>query len=194
MRERQPREVGARPPRRSAVALLLAFSVLTACARADFSAWKPFSPDGAAFTVSVPGTPAKERRLSKFPAGDFETDVFALDLPDGGFITITDTAIPFGSGGNSNAGGILDSSVARIVESASGHIVYTRDVIVSGFAGKEVEVDVPTAAIASGGRLRARTVVAGSHLYELICVLPNRLTANEEMNHFLDSFVLRPAT
>lgn len=172
--------------------LVIAVSALTACSNADFSGWKPYSPEDGAFTVSLPGTPVKERRLSKFPTGDLETDVYSLDLPDQGFITITDTVMPLGANGRTGVADILKSSVGRIVESSSGQVVYNRDVVVAGYPGREVEVDVPTAAVESGGRLRARSVVVGTHLYELICVMPNRLTANEEFNHFLDSFAPKP--
>lgn len=174
-------------------ALTFVFAFLSGCGSADFSTWKTYSPDDGSFTVSVPGTLVHERRMSKFASGDLETDVYALDFPDGGFVTITDTVVPLGMNARDGAGAIVDNSVDRIIASASGQQVYNRGVVVAGYAGREIELDLPTAVVETGGRLRARVFVAGTHLFELICVVPNRLSANDELNHFLDSFALRQA-
>lgn len=125
------------------------------------------------------------------PRGDLETDIYSLDLADGGFLTITDTMLPPDLNVESGATELLDSSVSRIVQSASGKLHYTRDVVVAGYTAREFEADVPTAAVAGGGRLRARVLLAGTRLYEVIGVVPNRRTADSELSHFLDSFTLR---
>ena len=164
---------------------------ITACGGPDFSSWKPYSPDGAAFTVSLPGTPIKEHQLAKNPRGNLPTDIYSLDLADGGFLTITDAVLPSGLNLEAGAQEMLDSSIDRIVESASGRMLYTREVTISGYTAREVDVDVPTSVVNGGGRLRARVVLAGPRLYEIVGVLPNRKTAEVELAHFLESFTLR---
>ena len=179
--------------RRRIAAALLAFVAASgaACAGPDFSAWQPYTPEGAAFTVSMPGTPVKEHQLAKNPRGNLETDIYSLDLAGGGFLTITDSVLPPGLNLEADAAETLESSLARIVESASGRVLYARDVTISGYPAREVDVEVPTSVIEGGGRLRARAVRAGPRLYELIGVVPNRRTAEVELAHFLDSFTLR---
>ncbi len=177
----------------AAAALTLVAATSASCAGADFSAWKPYSPEGAAFTVSMPGTPVKEHQLAKNPRGNLETDIYSLDLAGGGFLTITDAVLPPGLNLEAGAAEMLESSLARIVESASGRVLYSRDVTISGYAAREVDVEVPTSVVEGGGRLRARVVLAGPRLYEHIGVLPNRRTAEVELAHFLDSFTLREA-
>lgn len=175
----------------AAAALALAAASGAACAGPDFSKWKPYSPEGAAFTVAMPGTPVKEHQLATNPRGNLETDIYSLDLAGGGFLTITDAVLPPGLNLDADATETFESSIARIVESASGRVLYSRDVTISGYAAREVDVDVPTSVVEGGGRLRARVVLAGPRLYELIGVVPNRRTAEVELAHFLDSFTLR---
>lgn len=175
----------------AAAALALLAACGAACAGADFSDWKPFTPEGAAFTVSMPGTPVREHHLTTNPRGNLETDIYSMDLAGGGFLTITDAVLPPGLNLEADATETLESSLARIVESASGRVLYSRDVTISGYRAREVDVDVPTSVVDGGGRLRARVVLAGPRLYELIGVVPNRRTAEVELAHFLDSFSLR---
>ena len=175
----------------AAAAIALAAASGAACAGPDFSDWKPYSPEGAAFTVSMPGTPVKEHKLAKNPGGNLETDIYSLDLAGGGFLTITDAVLPSGLDLEAGSAEMLESSMARIVESASGRLLYSRDVTISGYAAREVDVEVPTSIIEGGGRLRARVVLAGPRMYELIGVVPKRRTAEVELAHFLDSFTIR---
>ena len=175
----------------AAAAIALAAASGAACVGPDFSAWKPYSPEGAAFTVSMPGTPVKEHKLAKNPGGNLETDIYSLDLAGGGFLTITDAVLPSGLDLEAGSAEMLESSMARIVESASGRLLYSRDVTISGYAAREVDVEVPTSVVEGGGRLRARVVLAGPRMYELIGVVPKRRTAEVELAHFLDSFTLR---
>lgn len=176
---------------RAASAIGCALLLVSSCGGADFSSWKPYSPEGAAFTVSLPGTPVKEHQLGMNPRGNIETDIYSLDLAEGGFLTITDGVMPPGIDIESGAKEIIDSSVGRIVESASARVRYTRDITIAGYAAREIDAEVPTAAVPGGGRLRARVVLVGTRLYELIGIVPNRQTAEAELDHFLNSFTLR---
>lgn len=172
-------------------AVLLSLAGAVGCANRDFSQWKPYSPEGAKFTVTMPGIPVKEHQRATNPRGNLETDIYTLDVPGGGFYTVTDAVMPPGLDLTSGLDEILDSSADRIVESASGRLLYKRNVSVAGYAGREVEVEIPSAAVEGGGRLRARVVLVGERLYELIAVTPDRRSADAEREYFLDSFTIR---
>jgi hypothetical protein len=172
-------------------ALACAVAIAAGCAPADARVWKTFAPEGGGFSVSMPGTPERRHDFAQHDSGTIETNVYTLLLPEGGFYTVADAALPPGVDTKGGAEAVLDSACDRIVDSASARLVTKQTIFLNGRPGRQLEAVVPESAVAGGGTMRGRVYLVGPKLYQLIAVVPKPATTTGAVDRFLDSFVLK---
>jgi hypothetical protein len=182
-----------RPAGRVAPSVLaIALCALGACAPPDRAAatWRAFAPEGAGFSVLLPGVPERQHEVARGERQSIETDVYTLDLPAGGFYSVVVSRLPKRAEPGSETDRALDSAVERAVASASARLVSKQTVFLGGQSGRQVEADVPESAVAGGGTLRGRVFVSGERLYEVIAVVPRTEAGSPATARFLESFEL----
>lgn len=178
--------------RTAAAPLALGFALaLASCAPADTSVWKTFSPEGAKFSVSMPGTPERNRGYGKNESGTLETNVYTYVLPDGGFYTVVDAALPQNFDAKQGTAVALDSACDQVAGSADARLVSKEKVFLGRHEGRQIEAEVPESAVAGGGIMRGRIYLAGSRLYEVVAVVPKAAASSPSIARFLDSFEVK---
>ncbi len=184
------------PEGRTAPTLLaVVLCALSACAPPERAAgtWRAFGPEGAGFSVLMPGVPERRHEVARGAAGSVETDVYTLELPGGGFYSIVVSRLPKRSASGRETDQALDSAVERAVASASARLVSKQTVFLGGEPGRQVEAEVPETAVAGGATLRGRFFVSGERLYEVIAVVPRAEASSPATARFLDSFEVNPS-
>lgn len=177
--------------RQALVARAAAFAlaaVAAACAppSADTARWQAVSPEGAKFSVQMPGVPRRDHDVGTNPNGAVETNVYTYDKPEGGFYSVVDSTLPSRPSSDQEAAAVLDSACDRVVGSASARQTERQVIFISGNAGRQVTAEVPESAVAGGAALRARVYLVGTKLYEVIAVVPK--AEADAAARFLDSF------
>lgn len=182
----------ARADRVASALLAFVLCALSACAPPERAAasWRAFAPEGAGFTVLMPGVPERRHEVARGERRSVETDVYTLELPAGGFYSIVISRLPKRAEPGRETDQALDSAVERAVASASARLVSKQTVFLGGQPGRQVEAEAPESAVAGGATLKGRMFVSGERLYEVIAVVPRAEAGSPATARFLDSFEL----
>ena len=183
---------GSSPNTPTLALLAVAACALGACAPPERAAgtWRAFGPEGAGFSVQMPGVPERRREVARGAAGSIETDVYTLDLPAGGFYSIVVSRLAKRADPGRETALALESAVDRAVASAAARLVSKQTVFLGGSTGRQVEAEVPESAVAGGATLKGRVFVSGERLYEVMAVVPRAEADSPATARFLDSFEL----
>ena len=161
---------------------------VAACETPDKFTWHLYQPESKSFSVLVPFEPQHEHQSSQVGDATVESDVYVVELPDGGFFTVVESTLPRNIDDKGGAGEILESSCARLVESASGTELGRKEITLGPHKGREVEATVPDSEVPGGGSLRARVYLARPRLFEVIVIVPRGDVQSSSVTKFLDSF------
>lgn len=157
----------------------------------DLGPWSTFSPDGASFSVLMPGLPTEDRDVAtKNTTGDIDFKSYTLELPYGGFLSVVVAELPEATVIKGNTDEILDSACAHIAQSAGGTVTGKRLAPLGDRPGREFFVDVPESAVPGGGALRAKVYLVDRTMYQLIAIVPRSKRNSDTPGKFLDSFTL----
>jgi hypothetical protein len=150
--------------------------------------WKVFTSKEGGFSVSLPGTPAEDRRTTRSAAGTFPGTVYILEGKKGdGFYLAGFTDLPasvFKAGTDAQR---LDSARDEAVAHARGKLKDEKRIDLKGHPGREllIEVDAKTF-------VQARFYLVRQRLYQVLVLGSKDVPGARNTLRFLDSFRLVP--
>ncbi len=170
--------------------VLSAALVLGALAPCWAQGWKSFSPAGAGFSVSLPGTPKSERNVSKDEDGtqttdqDYELESASMLLKigyqehDAQFARLINTS------------NLLDEVTQAALKAMGGAAsrAKPRQITLDGFEGRDVSTKI--AEDGQQSTIRLRVFWAGRRLYMQMAAFSDSATDKAGSSRFIDSLKL----
>jgi hypothetical protein len=156
----------------------LAALLLPGAARATAD-WQPFRSEPGGFTVLLPGRPAEQTET----IDDSPVHRFTLSPEPGrGFVIAYGDRQDFRS---TPVEEVFDNVRNGFLSGSGGTLKTERTMALAGRPAREILAEGP-----NGSLLKARFILDGERLYTVVAVAPAGDSALEEMDRFLNSFML----
>ncbi len=159
--------------------------LLAAAAQAGETSLKEFKWEAGKCTVLMPGTP-KELPPNKGvgPNGmTVETHMVLLDAGKHVYLLAYTANADLLKASDELKKKALDDGRDAAVRNIKGKLTSEKDVKVAGEPGREIQIEAPGLGI-----YRARLVIIGDRLYQLVVAGPEEIARSKDADKFLDSF------
>lgn len=152
----------------------------------DPSEWKEFAPPGGRCAALMPGSPKHINTKANSPVGPIDCEQFVVERSRGSlafFVAFSDVpahAVRVGTDQD-----VLNGMRDGAASSAKGQVVSESAIVLSGYAGKELEIRMPGNTV-----IRARHYVVQRRMYQVMVASTNGRPADDDVKKFFDSFKL----
>ena len=167
-----------------ALVLLLLVSVVALGAQAQ--GWREFTSPEGFFSVEVPDAPVRETKTQTDPnAGEFTTNLYISRAPGEVYVfgwVDYDPKFKFGVQAE------LEANRDKFVAAMKAKLLETTKISLGTHPGIEFTAELPNA------RIKSRVYVVGRRPYQLIAVTSPGGNSAPNVERFLKSFTLSPAT
>jgi hypothetical protein len=145
------------------------------------TSWRPFSPPGGGFTVSLPGAPAEKKQTVAAEDGMLDARLFVVEVKGGAAYVVSVTDFPKAENPERRLSNARDGAV----KSVSGKLLHERKIKLDGFPGRELWIDAD-----KSGLIHTRIYAVKERLYQTLAIGPKDFVETKETARFLDSFKL----
>ena len=168
-------------------------------AEASGPAWKTFRPDGAGFSVALPGQPRREERAVATDAGEVPSVRYEAGA---GGVNYSVSFVDYGAAAARDPKRLLDATRDAVIRLSKGDLLGERRVTLGRYPGRDFEAAIPLvkpagapgAAESKGeterGLLRCRIYLVGRRVYQVMAAGPKRAEDAEQVDAFFKSFKL----
>jgi len=160
----------------------------TAPAVNPYAGWVEYISDPMGFTVMAPKPMEISREKSETADGPTDINYFMAEM---GAVTYGVVCNDFSPEFTAKIDRkeFLDKGVKGFVDKLAGTLTAERDVTLSGYTGREIEMTGSSQGVALYGK--ARFFLAGTRLYQLAYIAEQGKEDAAAVDHFLDSFKLK---
>jgi hypothetical protein len=149
--------------------------------------WKPYAPADGAYTIAMPTSPVDEKRPLTLASGGAVELAGVTAKRDSALFTVMSARL---SGPIGDRAGVLDAARDAILKELRGDLANEAKSVREGGLQRDLTIKIPESASPGGAAARARILLVGNRLFELIAVqpLPARKVDDEAVETFLSSF------
>jgi hypothetical protein len=131
-------------------------------------AWRPFSTTRGGYTVLLPGKPTEKRQPRTLPTGVIvETNSATVKRSS---ITSYSVAASELDMPPDDPTTVLDAIRDELIKIQKGKLIDESPTELQGMTGRELKVEIPKTVVAGGAVARARVLLMGRWLYEIVAV------------------------
>lgn len=117
---------------------------------ADTSSWVAVAPDGAGFSIKMPGNPTSQNQQVSTPAGSFPMTNWSFVDSDKRVFSVSHLAAPKGTLSGSPEAQILDQGTTAVVSSVQGgQLTDQSDITVAGHPGRALTITTAASVFSS---------------------------------------------
>jgi hypothetical protein len=162
--------------------VVLFIASLAACAGVE---WTEYRSDAARFAASFPGKPTESTKTANTAVGSIEMKMYGVSQRQTAFsVAVAD--YPPDQVKQLGPVTILDGARDGAVATTQGKLLSELIIDMAGNPGREVKIGI------AGGKatVRAKILLVGNRLYQIIAVTPMEDSYAPQVRRFLDSFRL----
>ena len=152
--------------------------------------WQEYTAQDGSFTVQMPTKPYESEESEATPAGQLQTHVMMGSMQEKGIYIVAYTDYPNASN-KISTDMLLDFAAQGAVNNSGATMLSKKSIMLDGYQGIEVEMDVPPSKIPGGGKATCRIYWASPRIYILFVGGSTSSGVYESRNKFLDSFKLK---
>ena len=148
------------------------------------AAWKVTKSAQGEYSVDLPGKPIEKRRTLKAEGGSVSLTASSSRVGASTF------GVAFGDLGKVGPEAALEAAGEELAATSRGEVKEAAEASMGGGPGKELRIEVPGKVVAGGAVTRARILIVGGRLYEVVATVPTAKEAEmaEDVGRFFDSF------
>lgn len=147
--------------------------------------WIDFKSEEDGFIATFPGTPTRVVKTVNTAQGPREVQVYSVNDKQTSF-SIAVSTLPKEESSNVGPAATLDGARDGAVANTQGKLLSELIIDVNGHPGRELEI-----AVAGGkGTIRARVLLVGNRLYQVLVVTPADESYAPKVRRFLESVKL----
>jgi hypothetical protein len=145
--------------------------------------WREYAPEGAGFTVMMPGVPEVEEQTQRTPRGEIVVHTYGVWFGDA-FFAVMHTDLPAGMSKDEDVERLLDGGVQGAVQVA--RLVSQKNVELDGRKGREIVAERNAQGLVL--TLHARIYAADNRIFSIIATAEKGSEPWAAMKRFLESF------
>ncbi len=151
-------------------------------------AWTEFTSTEGRFSVWMPGAPNQQTQPVTTDSGSIDLIVFTAEDRSGGYAVMY-SDFP-GGVSPANANAVLETTMQGGVSNMQGTLLRQSNITLRGYAGREIQVDVPAQNSQPASLLTARYYLVDNRLYQLLVITHKDQPTSDALRKFFDSFNL----
>ncbi|GIV97331.1 MAG: hypothetical protein KatS3mg057_1988 [Herpetosiphonaceae bacterium] len=137
----------------------------------------------------MPGSPEKQSQSVSTAVGPIDLHMFTLDLGTSAYmVSFSDYPAEVITAAGPDA--VLDGAAGGAISNVNGTVLNEREISISGYPGREIEVQIPKTAENDEGTAKARIYLVDARLYQVLVLGTKGKLSTEDADRFLNSFKL----